>query len=42
MAFGFQTEDGCHRMQKVIMRELSERQMTRFTVVQECTPTPTP
>ena len=42
VAFAFQTEDGCRRMQKVVMRELTERQMTRFTVIQDCTPTPAP
>ena len=42
VAFGFQTEDGCRRMQKVVMRELTERQMTRFTVVQDCTSTLAP
>ena len=42
VAFGFQTEDGCRRMQKVVMRELTERQMTRFTVVQDCTPISAP
>ena len=36
--FEFQTQDGCERIQKVVIQELQEKHMKKFDVIQDCTP----
>ena len=35
--FEFNTEDGCQRIQKVVIRQLAENGMQKYTLLQDCT-----